>query len=75
MSTLRFSLIPPWESTRIGTRSAGKLGIDELTRDCRFGDFLGTIAGFARGLPVVGTWIGRGMDAIGAGRRNEDLPV
>jgi uncharacterized membrane protein required for colicin V production len=40
-----------------------------------FGDFLGTIAGFARGLPVVGPYIGMIADRIGLGRRNAELPV
>ncbi|KAF4974658.1 hypothetical protein FZEAL_8458 [Fusarium zealandicum] len=40
-----------------------------------FGDFLGTIAGFARGLPVVGPYIGMLVDRAGLGRRNAELPV
>lgn len=40
-----------------------------------FGDFIGTIAGFARGIPVVGPYIGMLVDRIGLGRRNADLPV
>ena len=41
-----------------------------------FGDFLGTIAGFARGVPVVGPWIGVVVDRFGVGgRRNAELPV
>ncbi|EXV04981.1 Got1/Sft2-like family protein [Metarhizium robertsii] len=40
-----------------------------------FGDFLGTIAGFARGIPVVGPYIGMVVDRIGLGRRNAELPV
>jgi hypothetical protein len=40
-----------------------------------FGDFLGTIAGFARGLPVVGPYIGMAVDRMGLGRRNAELPV
>ncbi|ESU12477.1 hypothetical protein FGSG_06391 [Fusarium graminearum PH-1] len=40
-----------------------------------FGDFLGTIAGFAQGLPVVGPYIGMIVDRIGLGRRNAELPV
>ncbi|KAM5348294.1 hypothetical protein ACJ41O_008118 [Fusarium nematophilum] len=40
-----------------------------------FGDFLGTIAGFARGLPVVGPYIGMLVDRVGLGRRNAELPV
>ncbi|TLD31258.1 hypothetical protein PspLS_02778, partial [Pyricularia sp. CBS 133598] len=40
-----------------------------------FGDFLGTIAGFARGIPVIGPYIGLVVDRIGLGRRNADLPV
>lgn len=40
-----------------------------------FGDFLGTIAGFARGLPVIGPYIGLLVDRIGLGRRNAELPV
>ena len=40
-----------------------------------FGDFLGTIAGFARGIPVVGPYIGLLVDRAGLGRRNAELPV
>ncbi|KAF4587420.1 Got1 family protein [Ophiocordyceps camponoti-floridani] len=40
-----------------------------------FGDFIGTIASFARGVPVVGPYIGLLVDKIGLGRRNADLPV
>ncbi|GAB0131556.1 hypothetical protein EsDP_00000021 [Epichloe bromicola] len=40
-----------------------------------FGDFIGTIAGFARGIPVLGPYIGMLADRIGLGRRNADLPV
>ncbi|KAG5983361.1 hypothetical protein E4U55_000099 [Claviceps digitariae] len=40
-----------------------------------FGDFFGTIAGFARGIPVIGPYIGMLVDRIGLGRRNVDLPV
>ncbi|KAK4193876.1 Got1/Sft2-like family-domain-containing protein [Podospora australis] len=41
-----------------------------------FGDFLGTIAGFARNVPVVGPYIGMAVDRTGLGsRRNADLPV
>jgi hypothetical protein len=40
-----------------------------------FGDFLGTIAGFARGLPVIGPYIGIAVDRSGLGMRNSELPV
>jgi hypothetical protein len=40
-----------------------------------FGDFLGTIAGFARNVPVIGPYIGLLVDRIGLGRRNAELPV
>ena len=42
-----------------------------------FGDFLGTIAGFARNAPVVGPYIGLILDRVpGLGaRRNAELPV
>ncbi|KAK4043387.1 Got1/Sft2-like family-domain-containing protein [Parachaetomium inaequale] len=42
-----------------------------------FGDFLGTIAGFARNVPVVGPYIGLVIDRVpGLGeRRNAELPV
>ncbi|KAF4126816.1 Got1/Sft2-like family [Geosmithia morbida] len=40
-----------------------------------FGDFLGTIAGFARSLPVVGPYVGMAVDRSGLARRNADLPV
>ncbi|KAI1158182.1 Got1-like family protein [Nemania serpens] len=40
-----------------------------------FGDFLGTIASFARNIPVVGPYIGVLVDRAGLGRRNAELPV
>lgn len=40
-----------------------------------FGDFLGTIAAFARNAPIVGPYIGVAVDRLGLGRRNTDLPV
>jgi hypothetical protein len=40
-----------------------------------FGDFLGTSAGFARGIPVIGPYIGAAVDRSGVGRRNAELPV
>ncbi|PMD25750.1 Golgi transport protein-like protein [Hyaloscypha hepaticicola] len=40
-----------------------------------FGDFLGTIAGFARNIPVVGPWIGVLVDRAGIGMRGSELPV
>lgn len=42
-----------------------------------FGDFLGTIVGFARNIPVVGPYLGQAMDAapVSLGRRNAELPV
>ncbi|CAK7204750.1 Golgi Transport [Sporothrix eucalyptigena] len=40
-----------------------------------FGDFLGTIAAFARNIPVVGPYIGVAVDRSGLGRRNTELPV
>lgn len=40
-----------------------------------FGDFLGTIAGFARNVPVVGPYIGMAIDRSGLGMRNSELPV
>lgn len=40
-----------------------------------FGDFLGTIAGFARGIPLVGPYIGLVADKLAIGRRNAELPV
>jgi hypothetical protein len=40
-----------------------------------FGDFLGTIAGFARNVPIVGPYIGIVIDKLGLGRRNAELPV
>ncbi|KAI9760131.1 MAG: profilin, required for normal timing of actin polymerization in response to thermal stress [Chaenotheca gracillima] len=40
-----------------------------------FGDFLGTIAGFARNVPIIGPYLGAALDAIGARRRNAELPV
>ncbi|KAF7524030.1 hypothetical protein G7054_g11542 [Neopestalotiopsis clavispora] len=40
-----------------------------------FGDFLGTIAGFARNIPVIGPYIGVLVDRSGLGRRNAELPV
>jgi len=40
-----------------------------------FGDFLGTILGFARALPVVGPYLGLAVDRLGLGRGREGLPV
>ncbi|KAK0665906.1 vesicle transport protein [Cercophora samala] len=41
-----------------------------------FGDFLGTILGFARNIPVVGPYVGMLVDRTGLGaRRNAELPV
>jgi hypothetical protein len=40
-----------------------------------FGDFLGTIAGFARNIPVVGPWIGAAVDRSGVAVRGAELPV
>jgi hypothetical protein len=40
-----------------------------------FGDFLGTIAGFARNIPVIGPYIGIVVDRSGLARRNAELPV
>ncbi|KAI1489458.1 Got1/Sft2-like family-domain-containing protein [Biscogniauxia mediterranea] len=42
-----------------------------------FGDFLGTVAGFARGVPVVGPYVALVLDRVGlaASRRNAELPV
>lgn len=40
-----------------------------------FGDFLGTIAGFARGIPIIGPYIGMAVDRTGLGRQNAELPV
>ncbi|KAJ0388347.1 hypothetical protein COL922a_000610 [Colletotrichum nupharicola] len=40
-----------------------------------FGDFLGTIAAFARNIPVIGPYIGVAVDRSGVGRRNAELPV
>jgi hypothetical protein len=40
-----------------------------------FGDFLGTIAGFARNIPVVGPWIGVLVDRAGVAVSGSQLPV
>jgi hypothetical protein len=40
-----------------------------------FGDFLGTIAGFARNIPVIGPWIGVLVDRAGVSVRGSELPV
>jgi uncharacterized membrane protein YtjA (UPF0391 family) len=40
-----------------------------------FGDFLGTIAGFARNIPVIGPWIGAVVDRSGVAVRGAELPV
>lgn len=40
-----------------------------------FGDFLGTIASFARGIPVVGPYVGLAIDRLGVARSNSELPV
>ena len=40
-----------------------------------FGDFIGTIAGFARNIPVIGPWIGAIVDRSGVAVRGAELPV
>jgi hypothetical protein len=40
-----------------------------------FGDFLNTIAGFARNIPVIGPYIGMLVDRSGVGARSSELPV
>ncbi|KAL1866114.1 hypothetical protein VTK73DRAFT_4907 [Phialemonium thermophilum] len=40
-----------------------------------FGDFLGTIASFARNIPVIGPYVGLAVDRLGLGPRNAELPV
>jgi hypothetical protein len=40
-----------------------------------FGDFLGTIAGFARNIPIIGPWIGAMVDRSGVAMRGAELPV
>jgi hypothetical protein len=40
-----------------------------------FGDFLGTVAGYAGGVPYVGVWVRRAVDWMGWRNRNAELPV
>ncbi|CAD6447732.1 e10ae0f0-e86c-4c2d-86b4-de15395fc1c6 [Sclerotinia trifoliorum] len=40
-----------------------------------FGDFLGTIAGFARNIPIIGPYIGAMVDRSGVAMRGAELPV
>jgi hypothetical protein len=40
-----------------------------------FGDFLGTIAGFGRNIPVIGPYIGMAVDRSGFAARGAELPV
>ena len=40
-----------------------------------FGDFFATIGGFAGGIPVVGPYIKRGLDAIGGAARSQESNV
>jgi hypothetical protein len=40
-----------------------------------FGDFLGTIAGFGRNIPVIGPYIGIAVDRAGITVRGAQLPV
>ncbi|RFU24635.1 hypothetical protein B7463_g11702, partial [Scytalidium lignicola] len=40
-----------------------------------FGDFLGTIAGFARNIPIIGPYIGTAIDRSGISIGGAQLPV
>lgn len=40
-----------------------------------FGDFFATIAGFVGNIPVVGPYIARALERVGAVQRNSELPV
>ena len=40
-----------------------------------FGDFFATIAGFVGNIPVVGPYVARALERLGAGQRGADLPV
>lgn len=41
-----------------------------------FGDFLVTVAGYLGAIPVVGPYLQGAIEkAVGAGRRNSELPV
>jgi hypothetical protein len=40
-----------------------------------FGDFFATIAGFLGGIPVVGPWIAKGLNALGGVARSQESEV
>ncbi|KAF2828871.1 Got1-domain-containing protein [Ophiobolus disseminans] len=40
-----------------------------------FGDFLATIAGFAGGIPIVGPYIARALQAVGGAARSQESVV
>ncbi|KAK3203216.1 hypothetical protein GRF29_112g533464 [Pseudopithomyces chartarum] len=40
-----------------------------------FGDFFATIAGFVGNIPVVGPYIAKALEKLGAVQRNNELPV
>ncbi|KKA28921.1 hypothetical protein TD95_002481 [Thielaviopsis punctulata] len=40
-----------------------------------FGDFLGTIAGVVRSVPVIGPYVATAIDKLGITTRNAELPV
>ncbi len=40
-----------------------------------FGDFFATIGGVAGNVPVVGPYIQKGLEVLGGGRRNAEIPV